>query len=720
MTAQNYQLLTWDGSKQKRVNSETIELKLGKLSLAVLGDVEAAFAQEASDRAAGDAATLSSAQSYANAAVAAAVLDVTSDIEALQSDLAQEVVDRGAGDSATLASAQAYADQKITDLVGAAPATLDTLKEIADAIANDANIAATLTASIASTQAEVDAVEVALASETSAREAADSALDARVEDVETNLETSVVTVLENNAAVYADAQPAIQDPSFREGWYFKNAGPVGTAQNKVNWYFFDGTSENISLGDFSGYAVVTFDSLVSKPHLAVYTTPTGSGDAAAWYKSRVVYIANQTPLAGVKYLMYFGQDPKVHPELPRLTMAADNVSTQGSQGAGERVLFSVIGSDGGAAIGNCEFVAEAVGVFSPNIKRKIEFKIRKASKAALDAESSARSAQGSSLQSNIDAEQAAREAADSTLQSNINTVSAGLAQELLDRAAAVSAEQSRAETAEAGLQSDIDAVAADLAQELLDRASGDSTLQGNIDTVSAGLAQELLDRASADTALQGEIDTVEANLAQELLDRASADSALQSSIDDVAADLAQELLDRASAVSAVQAEVDAEEVRAAAAEAALQAEIDAEETRALAAEAVIQGEVDALELVVGDIKLLSKVASEAISAGEICYIKADGTVAKAGATVDLSDAHLLIASESIASGASGKLFVVEGSVVGGFSSLTPGKKYFVSASTAGSVVDSTAGFSSGNSVYTVGRAVSTTQISFAPVFEFEY
>lgn len=48
----------------------------------------------------------------------------------------------------TLDAAKQYADGKISDLVGGAPETLDTLKEIADALGADANLSATLTAEI--------------------------------------------------------------------------------------------------------------------------------------------------------------------------------------------------------------------------------------------------------------------------------------------------------------------------------------------------------------------------------------------------------------------------------------------------------------------------------------------------------------------------------------------------------------------------------------------
>lgn len=46
-------------------------------------------------------------------------------------------------DAATLTSAQSYADTKVANLVASAPATLDTLNELATALGNDANYAAT-------------------------------------------------------------------------------------------------------------------------------------------------------------------------------------------------------------------------------------------------------------------------------------------------------------------------------------------------------------------------------------------------------------------------------------------------------------------------------------------------------------------------------------------------------------------------------------------------
>lgn len=700
MAVQNFQLLTWDGSKQKRIDSETAEIKLGKISVGVFTDLEAALSQEIADR---QAAIIAEQTDRA-----AADTTLQGNIDTVSANLAQELLDRASGDSSTLASAQAYADQKVADLVDSAPAVLDTLKELSTALGDDPNFATTITNSLAATQAEVDAEEIRAAAAEAALASDIAGHESRLDVMDEIDNTKQVVIFENNAAVYADASPATQDPSHREGWYFKNVGPVNTAQNKMNWYFYDGSAQSVQLGDFSAYAIITFDSLVSKPHLAFYTTPTGSGDAAAWYKSRVVYLADQAPVAGVKYLMYFGQDPKVHPELPRLTMAKESLTSNGTQASSEVVMAAVIGSDSGTALGNCEFVAEAVGVYSPSFKQKVSLKIRKSSEAALQSEISRATAAEAGLQSQIDSLNGSSIVA---LQAEIDAVEADLAQELLDRASADSALSGRLDTLEgsgagsvAKAQSDAqDYADAVVAVEAARALAAEGDLQSNIDDVAADLATEQTRAQGAESALSGRLDVIEGSGAgsvakaqadaQAYADAAvlveknraeAAEAALQGDIDTVEANLAQELLDRASA------------------------------------DASLQGEIDALEAVVADIKKVSKVASGAIGQGKICYVKADGTVALAIASIDLSDAQLLLSAEAIADGASGKFFVVEGSVIGGFVSLTPGKRYFVSAASAGAIVANLTGFSSGNSVYSVGRAISATEIAFAPVYEFEY
>ena len=78
---------------------------------------------------------------------------------ALKSALDQEVLDRQSGDASTLASAQSYADQKVADLVNSAPAVLDTLKELSDALGGDANFATTVAGQIGSLDSRLDVLE---------------------------------------------------------------------------------------------------------------------------------------------------------------------------------------------------------------------------------------------------------------------------------------------------------------------------------------------------------------------------------------------------------------------------------------------------------------------------------------------------------------------------------------------------------------------------------
>ena len=97
-----------------------------------------------------------------------------------------------AGDAATLSSANSYTDGKISDVIGTAPGVLDTLGEIADAINDDANVYTTLVSSIAAVQSDVDGNETD-------SDAAEAALSARLDVLEADPTTAAAV-----AAVQAD------------------------------------------------------------------------------------------------------------------------------------------------------------------------------------------------------------------------------------------------------------------------------------------------------------------------------------------------------------------------------------------------------------------------------------------------------------------------------------------------------------------------------------
>lgn len=78
-----------------------------------------------------------------------------------------------AGDAATLASAKAYTDAEVSALIDAAPGALDTLNELAAAMGDDANFAASTTTAIATAKSE--AITTASADATSKADAAQAA-----------------------------------------------------------------------------------------------------------------------------------------------------------------------------------------------------------------------------------------------------------------------------------------------------------------------------------------------------------------------------------------------------------------------------------------------------------------------------------------------------------------------------------------------------------------
>ena len=129
--------------------------------------------------------------------------------------LATEAQARADGDAATLSSANTYTDGKITDLVGNAPAILDTLGEISSAINDDANLYTTLVSQINAVQQDVDQneadsdstddiLQANINSEATARSDADSALDTRISALEADPTTQTLLDAEQTAREGAD------------------------------------------------------------------------------------------------------------------------------------------------------------------------------------------------------------------------------------------------------------------------------------------------------------------------------------------------------------------------------------------------------------------------------------------------------------------------------------------------------------------------------------
>jgi hypothetical protein len=165
-----------------------------------------------------------------------------------------------------------------------------------------------------------------------------------------------------------------------EGWGYINQ-IVGGAQV----YYYTNTAlvanasePNITLGSVSsGFCVASLNLITNNENswiMAIYTKPTGSGDAQFWYKSRKSYqVTSSFPLSkGVDYLFYWGSNPvSVHPELQHVEMAL--ASTQGTADSSEIVQFMSVNIP--STVAQNQFVGRVkrAGYVRSEISREVYF-----------------------------------------------------------------------------------------------------------------------------------------------------------------------------------------------------------------------------------------------------------------------------------------------------------------------------------------------------------
>lgn len=114
--------------------------------------------------------------------------------------------------------------------------------------------------------------------------------------------------------------------------------------------------------------------------------------------------------------------------------------------------------------------------------------------------------------------------------------------------------------------------------------------------------------------------------------------------------------------------------------------------------------------------------ASAITIRQIVYVKTNGNVDLALASLaNLQDRAIgVVRDTSIAAATSGEIYFKRGSIIPGFSGLTPGARQYVSRTTAGALTESTTGFTTGDKLYSVGRALSSTELIYDPQYILEY
>lgn len=113
---------------------------------------------------------------------------------------------------------------------------------------------------------------------------------------------------------------------------------------------------------------------------------------------------------------------------------------------------------------------------------------------------------------------------------------------------------------------------------------------------------------------------------------------------------------------------------------------------------------------------LTVTAGETLAANDLIYINGSGAAMKADANSIAKEAIGHVKS-GITNAATGTVYFGKG-IISGLSGLTPGAKYFLSATTAGGIA-LTVPSGSGDIIQEVGRALSATELVFNPQISIE-
>jgi len=573
-----------DGSKLKLLEGQSIVqessegdvelIKLDNTGKVIVSGKETAFKEQVEAETSARESAINSLQS----SLTQEISDRQSADSTLQSNLDSETSARQSADS-SLQSAIDVEKGRIDSILLASDADKDSFKEIVDLInsvdtENDNAFAAYVLSNDAALAQEVSDRQSAdsdlqdsIDAEASARQSADQSLQSSID----SLNSSSDVIFEDSAATYADGTAPVASPKGHDGWYYISAG----SPDKINWYFFSADNATVTIDNFTGmYAVGQVDSSNGDTfHLAYYTVAQGDGnDAGSWYRSRQVFIPNGSFSRGKKCLFYVGQEPSadLYPDLERVEMTLDVVSSVGLAGGSEVLLTTVLGTNSVATAGSVEILMNRLGFNSSSYNKEYSLEIEdqfnlSGIKQSILEEIGRRQKEDSLLEDSLNTEISNRQSADNTLQSNIDS------------------EEASRIAADTTLQSNIDA-------EQSARISGDSSLQGQIDT-EKGRIDAILLASDADkdsfaeiVSLINSVDTENDNafaayvlsndaaLAQEVSDRQSGDSTLQSNLD-------SESSARQSADNTLQSNIDSEESARIAADSSLQSEIDAAEGR---------------------------------------------------------------------------------------------------------------------------------------------
>jgi|TARA_R110002033_G_scaffold164073_1_gene201314 hypothetical protein len=169
----------------------------------------------------------------------------------------------------------------------------------------------------------------------------------------------------SGTAVIADSSPApIPDLNGRDGWLYQKS----SGAEKFNYYIWGQGSHALRLGDLNNVymvgAVDTYTNVASVPFIVIYTKMTGSGDAGAWYHSRISYSIDSSQVINLGEIVQFYSHNRSTSSINGYRQVPLNVEIKtGEALPTEEILYITLHSDSGGAndtsilISKCGYVS---------------------------------------------------------------------------------------------------------------------------------------------------------------------------------------------------------------------------------------------------------------------------------------------------------------------------------------------------------------------------
>lgn len=152
--------------------------------------------------------------------------------------------------------------------------------------------------------------------------------------------------------IYADTVPIPTiSPDNKEGWFYTN----DNQGNKFNYYYFSNTGFNLVVSDIKAQFCVFENLAITTNNVNVLLAIHGGNFFTG---PKRVFTSNQRIEPGVKFLVYWGEDPQVFKELPRIEYT---LASERNWNDAEQLLTLSVGSDSGYTAGTIANLMSHVG-----------------------------------------------------------------------------------------------------------------------------------------------------------------------------------------------------------------------------------------------------------------------------------------------------------------------------------------------------------------------